>query len=51
MKVSQGWITLTGAVHWQYQVMGAEAAVRKLSGVAGVSNVIEIMPELARTKI
>ncbi len=44
IKVAQGWVTLTGSVPWQYQAMGAEAAVRKLSGVVGVSNLIEIKP-------
>lgn len=46
VKVAQGWVTLTGKVPWQYQAMGAEAAVRKLSGVVGVSNVIAIRPEV-----
>jgi len=46
VKVARGWVTLTGAVPWQYQVMGAEAAVRKLSGVAGVSNLVEVRPEV-----
>ena len=46
VKVAKGWITLTGAVPWQYQAMGAEAAVRKLSGVVGVSNLIQVKPEV-----
>ena len=51
VKVAKGWITLTGAVPWQYQAMGAEAAVRKLSGVVGVSNLIEVRPEVRPTLI
>ncbi len=46
VRVAKGWITLTGAVPWQYQVVEAEAAVRKLSGVVGVSNLIEVRPEV-----
>ena len=42
VKVQQGWITLTGRVHWHYQRAAAEDAVRKLSGVTGVTNFIEV---------
>lgn len=42
VKVESGWITLTGKVDWQFQKMAAEQAVRKLSGVVGVTNLIEI---------
>ena len=51
VKVCNGWITLTGVVPWQYQAIGAEAAVRKLSGIVGVSNVIEIQPEVRPTLV
>ncbi|WP_311276057.1 BON domain-containing protein [Methylobacterium sp. WCS2018Hpa-22] len=51
VKVARGWVTLTGAVPWQYQAMDAEAAVRKLSGVAGVSNLIEVRPEVRPTAV
>lgn len=42
LKVEKGWITLSGAVQWHFQKEGAEAAVRKLSGVTGVSNRITV---------
>jgi osmotically-inducible protein OsmY len=42
VKVEAGWIVLTGTVDWHYQRQAAEAAVRKLSGVVGISNFIEI---------
>jgi osmotically-inducible protein OsmY len=42
VKVQQGWVTLSGAVGWFYQKSAAETAVRKLSGVIGVSNKIEV---------
>lgn len=44
VKVEKGWVTLDGMVPWQYQRQAAESAVRKLSGVVGVTNLIEIMP-------
>jgi osmotically-inducible protein OsmY len=47
VKVEKGWVTLTGAVDWQFQRMAAESAVRKLSGVVGVSNLIEVKPRVA----
>jgi osmotically-inducible protein OsmY len=46
VKVEKGWVTLTGAVEWFYQKNAAAAAVRKLSGVVGVSNQIEVRPRV-----
>lgn len=40
--VERGWVTLTGSVPWQYQKQSAEAAIRKLNGIVGVSNKISI---------
>ncbi|ACA17303.1 transport-associated [Methylobacterium sp. 4-46] len=51
VKVAKGWITLTGTVAWQYQLMGAEAAVRKLSGVVGVTNLIALRPAVKPTAV
>lgn len=48
VKVAHGWITLTGEVEHQHQAMAAEAAVRKLSGVAGVSNLIAVTSPITR---
>ncbi|WP_426437434.1 BON domain-containing protein [Bradyrhizobium genosp. P] len=42
--VKDGWITLEGAVEWQYQKSTAEYTVRKLKGVKGVTNVITVKP-------
>lgn len=36
--VRNGWVTLSGDVAWMYQRVAAEDAVRKLSGVIGISN-------------
>jgi osmotically-inducible protein OsmY len=46
VKVQNGWITLSGEVEWNYQKNGAEDAVRKLSGVLGVSNLITVRPRI-----
>ena len=47
MKVKKGWVTRTGTVDWQFQRVAAESAVRQLSGVVGVSNLIEVRPKVA----
>ncbi len=44
VKVADGWITLTGQVDWNYQRDAADREVRKLSGVTGVVNSIELKP-------
>lgn len=51
VKVQKGWITLTGTVEWQYQRRAAESAVRKLTGIVGVSNLIEIKPSVQAADI
>lgn len=44
IAVTNGWVTLTGQVHWHYQHDAAADAVRTLWGVTGVSNQISIKP-------
>jgi osmotically-inducible protein OsmY len=44
--VSKGWVTLTGAVEWQFQRDEAEQVVRNLMGVKGVINQITVKPRL-----
>ena len=51
VTVEKGWITLAGAVQWQYQRRATESAVRKLSGLRGVTNLIEIQPNVAASDI
>ena len=46
IKVQNGWVTLTGTVEWQYQRAAAESDIRKLSGVVGVSNDIDLKPQV-----
>lgn len=42
VKVSDGWITLSGSMKWNYQRQAAENEVRKLNGVKGVTNSIAL---------
>lgn len=44
VTVHNGLVTLTGKVNWQYQKSSAERGIRRLSGVRGVINNIEIEP-------
>lgn len=46
VRVEKGWVTLEGAVPWQFQKRACESAVRKLSGVVGVSNLIKVEPRV-----
>lgn len=47
--VDDGWIDLEGQVEWQYQKWAAEGAVRNLTGVKGVTNLIAVKPKKAST--
>jgi osmotically-inducible protein OsmY len=47
VTVRDGWITLEGDVDWQYQKEAAESAVRYLSGVKGVTNLVTVKPKAA----
>ena len=47
--VDDGWIALDGEVEWQYQKWAAEGAVRNLTGVKGVSNLLTVKPRKAST--
>jgi osmotically-inducible protein OsmY len=49
--VKDGWITLEGAVEWQYQKTTAENAVRKVKGVKGVTNVVTVKPKVAPSEL
>ncbi len=42
VKVTGGWVTLSGEVEWDFQRKAAEAAVRKLSGIVTVINEIAL---------
>jgi osmotically-inducible protein OsmY len=42
VRVEKGWVTLEGDVDWYYQKDAAERAVRYLTGVKGVTNLIAV---------
>ena len=48
-KVENGWVTLEGDVDWYYQSTAAERAVRFLTGVRGVTNLLRIKPPKVST--
>jgi len=49
--VQNGWITLDGAVDWQYQKDAAFEAVHHLMGVKGVTNLIALKPRVSATEV
>jgi len=51
IKVQNGFVTLSGEVDWFYQRDDAEAAVRKLTGVKGLSNEVKVKPQVRGTDI
>jgi osmotically-inducible protein OsmY len=51
VTVKDGWLTLEGTAEWNYQRTRAEEAVRRVSGVKGVSNLILLKPRVAPSDI
>src|SRR6195256_3986767 len=49
--VKNGLITLDGQVEWQYQRSTAEHAVRRIKGLKGVSNTIQLKPHAQPSEI
>ena len=49
--VKDGWMTLEGAVEWQYQKTTAENVVRRVKGVKGVTNVIAVKPKMEPSEL
>jgi len=47
VTVSKGWLTLEGEVDWNYQKDAAEKAVRKITGLVGVTNSIDVRPRIS----
>jgi osmotically-inducible protein OsmY len=47
VTVKNGWVTLEGTVDWQYHKTLAESAVKKLKGVLGVTDNIEVKPQVS----
>ena len=51
VTVKNGWVTLEGTVDWEFQKILAKAAVKKLKGVTGVTNKIEIKPKVTPKEV
>jgi osmotically-inducible protein OsmY len=51
VTVSKGWLKLEGEVEWQYQKDAAEEAVRYLTGVLGVTNLIAVKPRVSPAEV
>ncbi len=49
--VHSGWVTLEGQVEWHYQRDRAEEAVRRIKGVKGVTNSIQLKPAVTPSEI
>ena len=43
-KVEGGWVTLEGEVDWQFQRNAAERALRYITGIKGITNLVAIKP-------
>lgn len=51
VTVTKGWVTLKGNVEWQFQKNDAERAVRRLTGVTGVTNLITVTPRASASDV
>jgi len=49
--VKDGWVTLEGQVEWNYSRERAEQAVRRVRGIKGISNLIQLSPRVTPTDI
>jgi osmotically-inducible protein OsmY len=49
--VNNGWVSLEGDVEWFYQKERAEAAVRRVRGVKGITNYISVKPKVEPTDV
>jgi osmotically-inducible protein OsmY len=46
VRVQDGFVTLSGQVDWRYQRDDAEYTVRRLTGIKGLSNEIQVKPKV-----
>src|SRR6202030_1074507 len=49
--VKDGWVTLEGWVEWNYQRERAEQVVRRIRGVKGITNLIQLQQRVPPTEI
>jgi len=51
VTVTDGWVTLNGALDWQYQKEAAARAVHDLMGVKGLTNNISVQPQVKTIEV
>ena len=51
VAVTDGWLTLSGSLEWQYQKNAAAHAVRSLMGVTGITNSITVTPRVSTLEV
>ena len=51
VRVQDGFVTLSGQVDWHYQRADAEYAVRKLAGITGLFNEIQVKPKVQASDV
>ena len=51
VRVQDGFVTLSGQVDWHYQRADAEHAVRKLAGITGLFNEIQVKPKVQASDV
>jgi len=51
VTVSKGYVTLKGEVEWQFQRQDAERAVRRLTGIKGVTNLLTVKPRVTPSEL
>ena len=49
--VRDGWVTLEGSVEWNYQRERAAQVVRRVRGVKGITNLIELQPRVPPVEV
>jgi osmotically-inducible protein OsmY len=49
--VRDGWVTLEGSVEWNYQRQRAEQVVRRVRGVKGITDLIELQPRVPPVEV
>jgi osmotically-inducible protein OsmY len=49
--VSHGWLTVEGTVDWHFERERVEKALRRIRGVKGVSNLLQVTPRLAAQEV
>jgi len=51
VTVSQGWVTLKGEVEYGFEKKDAERAIRHISGIKGITNLIVVRPHVLPTDL